>query len=275
MASDAESSASADEDRKVMSWRDTLSLYLDGLELPEAEYQRPLTSVITTLIERGMNRDYYASQSHMRFCVSRTESSYDPHVMAIPRSDGTIVCELWVPFLSGDIVKMRQPCTATAAPDVIIEYSKSLAPRPWHDHDLSLPAAPKSEQFDIEQAGGIFLTIHRNAELRRLFKIDPSGGVICTIPREKGFDTVIGNLPSSLFGTFQQLILAIQSRWRGDFVDPNRKGDGCQIVIGVHGSSGEKVVSRWVYGSLSTYPPDEIGHFVAQCELASKTLAEK
>jgi len=131
----------------------------------------------------------------------------------------------------------------------------------------------KQEGVDFQQVGTMFMTMHINNEIAKLFKINCLANVTCTIPHGDGFDMVNGNATLSNWGALYQMVLGIYARWKGEFNDPNKKGDVCELVIGVFSPYGEKVVSRWIYGSQSTPPPDEIVQFVGQCELVAKSIA--
>ena len=130
----------------------------------------------------------------------------------------------------------------------------------------------KAAGVDIRRVHTIFLTRHVDNELEDLLRIDSCGRVTCTVPHGDGFDLVTANVALSNFGTLYRMMLDIYDRWKGEFDDANKKGNLCQIVVGVFSPYGEKILSKWMYGSQSTQPPAQILQFVQQCELVAKSV---
>ena len=109
------------------------------------------------------------------------------------------------------------------------------------------------EGIDLQRINMIYATRHLNNELVHLFRIDDFGRVTCTAPHmENGFDMVVGFVALTYYVSFLRMTTDIYAHWKGEYEDPNKKGDLCQIAIGAFSPYGEKVISRWTYGSQST-----------------------
>lgn len=111
---------------KIKSWEEVLEIFrVDALQVygKDAEVFLEITK---TLIQRGMNKEFFASQSHSRLVLESDKDYYHPHVMATLNQSGNIEVEIWHLHPVGHQILRRQVCSPNEAASVIEDFAKEL-----------------------------------------------------------------------------------------------------------------------------------------------------
>ena len=117
---------------KVQSWEEILGLYRESVTTVYGKELEPFIGIIETLIKRGINTKFFASQSHGRFVLGRLASSslegfYQPHILATLNQHGKIEVELCHIHERGYYILRKGVCVPSAAADAIVDFVKELS----------------------------------------------------------------------------------------------------------------------------------------------------
>jgi hypothetical protein len=115
------------EAKNVQSWEAIHALFKEMLATVHGVKLAPIASLISVAIERGLNRTYYASQSHGRLVVSQTgRDQVEPYLMISLIQGGELSFQLYTPGKGCEVVSKADHCSPSTAIDLLVNYTNFL-----------------------------------------------------------------------------------------------------------------------------------------------------